>query len=211
MKLSGLYVITDERLTPYKEDQILKKVEKALKGGARIVQLRDKSNPDEFLIPYAKALKELCHEYGAVFIINDRVELANEVLADGVHLGKEDPHIISARKILQDRIIGVSCYGDIERAKEMEKLSADYVAFGSFFLSPTKPTAKIVEKNILLEAKKVLKVPVCAIGGITFEKAEELIGLGADMIAVVSDIWKADDITAQAKKYTELFKKFGKL
>jgi len=208
MKLSGLYVITDEKLTPYENDQILKKVEKALKGGAKIVQLRDKTKSDEDLIPYAIALKKLSHKYGAIFIINDRVELALKVDADGVHLGKEDLSITSARKILKDKIIGVSCYGDLKRAKEIEALSADYVAFGSFFPSPTKPSAEIVDKRIILEAKKVLRIPVCAIGGITLERAKELIELGADMIATVSDIWMAENIEEKARRYKELFEKY---
>ncbi|PMP68685.1 MAG: thiamine phosphate synthase [Thermodesulfobacterium geofontis] len=211
MKLSGLYVITDEKLTPYKNNQILEKVRRALKGGARIVQLRDKNNSDEFLIPYAKALKELSHKYGAIFIINDRVELALKVDADGVHLGEEDVFIDDARKILKDKIIGISCYGDLKRAKEMELKGANYVAFGSFFSSPTKPSAKIIDKKILSEAKKILKIPICAIGGITLDKAEELIGLSADMIAVISDIWKAENIEERARKYKELFERYGKI
>lgn len=207
MRLFGLYVITDEKLTPYENNQILKKVEKTLKGGAKIVQLRDKTKTDEELIPYAIALKELSHKYGAIFIINDRVELALKVDADGVHLGKEDLSITSARKILKDKIIGVSCYGDLKRAKEMEALSANYVAFGSFFPSPTKPSAEIIDKRIILEAKKVLKIPVCAIGGITLERAKELIELGADMIAIVSDIWMAENIEERARGYKKLFEK----
>lgn len=210
-KLLGLYVITDEKLTPYENNQILERVEEVLKGGARIVQLRDKRNSDEFLLPYAKALKDLCHKYGAIFIVNDRVELALKADADGVHLGEEDPDIKYARKILRNKIIGISCYGDVERAKEMELLGASYVAFGSFFSSPTKPEARIVDKKILLEAKKILEIPVCAIGGITLEKAEELIKLSADMIAVISDIWKAENIKERAKKYKELFERYGKI
>ncbi|MCD6489578.1 MAG: thiamine phosphate synthase [Thermodesulfobacterium sp.] len=205
MKLSGLYVITDEKLTPYENNKILDKVEKALKGGAKIVQLRDKKNPDEFLISYAQTLKKLCHRYNAIFVVNDRVELALKVNADGVHLGKDDLSISSARKILKDKIIGVSCYGDLKRAKEMENLSADYVAFGSFFPSPTKPEAEIVDKKIILEAKKILKIPICAIGGITLERAKELIEFGADMIAVISDIWKAENIAERARGYKKLF------
>jgi thiamine-phosphate pyrophosphorylase len=210
-KLSGLYVITDEKLTPYEDNQILEKVEAALKGGARIVQLRDKNSSDEFLLPYARKLKELCHKYEATFIVNDRVELALKSDADGVHLGEEDPDIKYAREILKNKIIGISCYGDLKKAKEMELFGASYVAFGSFFPSPTKPSAKIVDKKILLEAKKILRIPVCAIGGITLEKAEELIKLCADMIAVISDIWKADNIEERAKKYKELFERYGKV
>ena len=90
----------------------------------------------------------------------------------------------------------------------MEALSANYVAFGSFFPSPTKPSAKIVDKRIILEAKKVLRTPVCAIGGITLERAKELIKLGADMIATVSDIWMAENIEERARRYKELFEKY---
>jgi len=210
MKLSGLYVITDEKLTPYKNNEILEKVEEALKGGAKVVQLRDKTHSDEFLLPYAKALKELCKNYGVIFIVNDRVPLSLEANADGVHLGEEDPFIGEVRKILKNKIIGVSCYGDLKRAKEMELLGASYVAFGSFFPSPTKPESKIIDKKIILEAKKVLKIPICAIGGITLDKAEELIKLSADMVAIISDIWKANNIEERAKKYREIFKKYGK-
>jgi len=92
----------------------------------------------------------------------------------------------------------------------MELLGASYVAFGSFFPSPTKPESKIIDKEILLSAKKVLKIPICAIGGITLDKAEELIELSADMIAVISDIWEANNVEERAKKYKEIFKKYGK-
>lgn len=208
MKLSGLYIITDEKLTPYENGQIFEKVEKALRGGANIVQLRDKTHSDEFLFFYAQRLKEISHKYNAIFIINDRIELALEIDADGVHLGKEDTDIEKARKALKDKIIGISCYGDLEKAKLMETLSADYVAFGSFYPSPTKPQAKLVDKKILIEAKKILKIPICAIGGITLENAKELIELGADMIAVISDIWKAKEIEKRARGYSLLFKEF---
>lgn len=205
MKLKGLYVLTDEKLTPYENNQIFEKVEQALKGGAKIVQLRDKSNSDEFLIPYAQELKNLCHKYSALFIINDRVELAIKVSADGVHIGKDDGDIKEVRKVLKDKILGVSCYGDLERAKYAEAQLATYVAFGSFFPSPTKPSSKVVDKKIIALAKKTLKIPICVIGGITLERAKELIELGADLIAVVSDIWNAENIERRAKEYTKLF------
>lgn len=206
MRLRGLYAITDEKLTPYKDNLILEKVEKALKGGAKILQLRDKTNEDEFILPYARLIKELCRSYEAIFIINDRVELAKKVEADGVHLGEEDAPIEEARKILgKSKIIGVSCYGSLERAELMEKKSANYVAFGSFFPSPTKPSAKLVDKKILTEAKKALSISVCAIGGITLDKAKELVKLGADLIAVVSDLWLAEDIEKRACEYQKIF------
>lgn len=210
MRLSGLYAITDERLTPYEGGKIFELVEKALRGGARIVQLRDKSKREEELVELSLKFKKLCRNYEALFIINDRVELAREVDADGVHLGKEDEALEEALKKLPGKIIGVSCYGDLKRAKRAEELGASYVAFGSFFPSPTKPSAEIVPMEILLQAKRELNIPVCAIGGITLERAESLIRLGADILAVISDLWHAKDVEERARGYSELFKKFGK-
>lgn len=205
-KLQGLYVITDEKLTPY--DRIIDMVEKALKGGARIVQLRDKNNSDDFLFHYGVLLKELCEKYDAYFIVNDRVELAKKVNAHGVHIGKEDTDIKEAMEKLKGKIIGVSCYGDIERAKIMESLGASYVAFGSFYPSPTKPDSKLVDKSIISKAKKILSIPICVIGGLNVERAKELVSLGAQMVAVVSDIWTAKSIEERAKEYKNLFKAF---
>lgn len=202
-KLKGLYVITDEKLTTY--DKIVEMVEKALKGGAKIVQLRDKTNSDDFLILHGFLLKELCEKYNAYFIVNDRVDLALKINAHGVHIGKEDADITEVKKKLKNKIIGVSCYGDIERAKIMESLGASYVAFGSFYPSPTKPEAKIVDKSIIQQAKKVLSIPVCVIGGLNVERAKELVCLGADIVAVVSDIWTAPSIEERAKEYKNLF------
>ncbi|BAU23708.1 thiamine-phosphate pyrophosphorylase [Caldimicrobium thiodismutans] len=210
-KLFGLYVITDEKLTPYEGEKIFKCVESALKGGAKVVQLRDKTHTDEELLEVALQLKKLCHQYQALFIVNDRVKLAKGVEADGVHLGIEDEALERVKVALPDKIIGVSCYGDLERAKRAEALGASYVAFGSFFPSPTKPASALVSKEILLQAKKELKIPVCAIGGITLEQAEELIKLGADLLAVISDIWLARDIEDRARGYTELFRKYRKI
>jgi len=210
-KLYGLYVITDERLTPYEGGKIFELVEKVLKGGARVLQLRDKSKKDEELYEIALKLKKLCRAYGALFIVNDRPYLAKEVSADGVHLGKDDPELIKVKSLLPQKILGVSCYGDLERAKEAERLGAGYVAFGSFYSSPTKPESKIVPKEILKKAKEELKIPVCAIGGITLERAEELISLGADLIAVISDIWLSEDPEKRAKAYSELFERYATL
>ena len=204
--LRGLYVITDEKLTPYKEGKIFWMVEQALKGGAKVVQLRDKTHSDEFLLKYAIELKNLCHSYDAIFIVNERLELALKSDADGIHVGKEDLPVEEVKKHLKNKIIGASCYGSIERAEVAQKQGASYVAFGSFFPSPTKPEAKVIKKEILKLAKERLKVPICAIGGITLERAGELVKLGADMIAIVSDIWKAEDIRKRAEAYSMLFK-----
>lgn len=203
MKLRGLYVITDEKLTPY--DKILKMVEEALKGGAKFVQLRDKTNSDDFLFSYGVLLKELCEKYNSYFIVNDRVDLAKKLDAHGVHIGKEDADIVHAKEKLKNKIIGVSCYGDIERARVMENSGASYVAFGSFYPSPTKPDSNVIDKSIIQEAKKILSIPVCVIGGLNVERASKLISLGADMVAVISDIWTASCIQERAKEYKNLF------
>lgn len=201
--MKGLYVITDEKLTPY--DKILDMVQQALEGGARFVQLRDKNNKDEFLFEYGLKLKQLCQQYGAYFIVNDRVELALKLDADGVHVGEEDENIEKVMEMMKGKIVGVSCYGNVERAKQMQQAGASYVAFGSFYPSPTKPKSKIVPKEIITQAKRELTIPVCVIGGINVERAKELVNLGADIVAVVSDVWTADDIKHRCLEYKKLF------
>ena len=204
MKLKGLYAITHERLTPY--DVILQKVEESLAGGARIVQLRDKHARDSELYDIACSLKELCHGYGAIFIINDRVELARATGADGVHIGKDDTEYAKARQILgPEAIIGVSCYNELDKAIDAARQGADYVAFGSFFPSPTKPEAVRAPLEIISQAKAVLDVPVCCIGGITSENVPHLVAKGADMAAVISDLWNSSDIRAKAQEFAKAF------
>lgn len=202
--MRGLYLITDETLTPY--DRIESYLRPALEGGAGFIQLRDKSLDDESLLQTALTIKSLCNEYNATFIINDRVDLANEVDADGLHIGRDDEEFDLARRILgKKKIIGVSCYGDIFRAKEFEHRGADYVAFGSFFASKTKPEAPTIKTDILKDAKRMLNIPVCAIGGITAENAPLLLENGADMLAVISDVWKAKEIRTRCTTYKEYF------
>lgn len=190
MKLRGLYAITDSKLTPYGD--IERYVSEAIRGGVRILQLRDKEASDEELYGVAVKLKRLCEANDVTFIIDDRVLLAKAVDADGIHIGIEDIEVYRAREIIgEGKIIGVSCYGDLERAKNVIKDGADYVAFGSFFPSPTKPHAKVVDKSVLTEAKS-LGVPVCAIGGITADNGGELVLAGADMLSVISSLWSGD-------------------
>lgn len=195
--INGLYVITDTKLTPY--DQIVRCVGQALKGGASIVQLREKLMPDDELKPYAMSLRDLCSEHGALFIINDRVKLAREVEADGLHIGQEDEAFEKARDSLPDSIIGVSCYGDIERALHCEKAGADYVAFGAVFNSSAKPLASVTGTEVLSLAKKTLSIPVCAIGGITLGNIHAIAETGCDMAAIITDVWKAENIESHVR------------
>jgi thiamine-phosphate pyrophosphorylase len=202
--MKGLYLITDETLTPY--DRLDACLRPALENGAAIIQLRDKTSDEETLLRAALEIKNLCGKFDATFIINDHVDLVREIDADGLHIGRDDEEFELARRILgKQKLIGVSCYGDIFRAKEFEHRGADYVAFGAFFASSTKPNAPTISASLLADAKRMLKIPVCAIGGITAENAPILLEQGADMLAVISDIWKAGDIGGRCRAYKELF------
>ncbi|MGE4295600.1 MAG: thiamine phosphate synthase [Campylobacterales bacterium] len=201
--LKGLYAISDENLTP--DGRLLEHAEAVLKGGAKLFQLRHKSGSDEALLPIARELKALCECHNALFIVNDRVELAKNAQAHGLHMGKDDGELKAARAHLGAKtLIGVSCYGDLARARTMQEAGADYVAFGSFFVSPTKPAAAVVAASVLTEAKKRLLIPLCAIGGITLQNAPSLIEAGADMVAVISDLWQ-NGATDRARQYAQLF------
>ena len=201
--LRGLYVITDETLIP--QNQFSESVEQALRGGARIIQYRDKSNDISKRMQQATALKKLCNNYHATFIINDDVELALQIDADGVHIGDQDTTLASARRILGNKIIGVSCYNQLDMAVRAEKNGADYIAFGSFFASNIKPHAIRADIPLLTRAKQELKIPVCSIGGITLHNAPALLEAGADMIAVITDIFAAENISDRCQKYAALF------
>jgi thiamine-phosphate pyrophosphorylase len=202
--LKGLYVITDNKLTP--NDTIIQNVESSLKGGAKIVQLRDKVNDDETIIKIATTLQELCKKYDATFIMNDRVDLAIKLKTDGLHIGKSDyDNFIKIRRDF-DGIIGVSCYGNVNKAKEFETFGADYVAFGSFFSSPTKPDSNIVDLETIKVAKNRLNISVCAIGGINIENVQRVLNNRPDMICVISDIFSSSNIEKKCKDYINLIK-----
>lgn len=204
-RFQGLYGVTDSKLQP--DDRILlETVEQALQGGMKVLQYRDKSLDHEKRFRQAAALKMLCLKYQAIFLINDDVDLALEVEADGVHLGQQDECLADARERLGDyAIIGISCEGSLDYARQAEAQGADYVAFGRFFPSRTKPDAKTAELSILPEAKAMIKVPVVAIGGITVDNAQELINGGADMVAVVHSLFAAQNIQDRARELTALF------
>lgn len=200
--LKGIYVLTDATLTP--KESIFSQVKRVLQSGVSVIQFREKYAHDDEIEDTCKALCELCREYNALFIMDDRVHLAKKIDADGLHVGIDDISYEEARAILgDDKIIGISCYGDIERAKSYEAKGADYVAFGSFFTSPTKPHAKVVPLNILEEAKKVLHVPICAIGGINEENIESISKYNIAMYSVISAVYKNDMIEENIKGLQE--------
>ncbi|MDD2863228.1 MAG: thiamine phosphate synthase [Methylococcales bacterium] len=200
MPKSGLYAITPDGKTA---EEILEFTQAVLKGGAKVVQYRDKNANDKETI--ATALLTLCHTYNVPLIINDNVELADKIGADGVHLGKDDGNISPARARLGERaIIGVSCYNSLERAVAAEKEGATYVAFGRFFSSTSKPLAAPAQIGTLTAAKKILTVPIVAIGGVLPENGASLLNAGADLLAVIGGL-ATENPRLSAQDYCRLF------
>lgn len=201
--LSGLYAVTPDLADT---TDLLRRVGQALQGGLRLLQYRNKPAAAALRREQAGALHALCRAQGVPLVINDDLQLALEIGADGAHLGREDGDLAAARAALgPGKLLGISCYDDIGRAREAKRVGADYVAFGSFFASPTKPAAVRAPLTLLGAAKAGLGLPVCAIGGITLQNAPQLIAAGADLLAVITDLFEAPDIRARAAAYTSLF------
>jgi thiamine-phosphate pyrophosphorylase len=202
-QVSGLYAVTPELADTA---ALTGKVDAALRGGARVIQYRSKSIEDSLRRSQAREIARLCRSSNAVFIVNDSLELAREVDADGVHLGKDDGDVVAARAVLgSGKLIGVSCYNELSRARAAQLQGADYVAFGSFFPSATKPLALRAGTEILQIAALEIALPIVAIGGINEDNATVLIAAGADALAVVSALFDAPDIEAQARRFARLF------
>jgi len=203
MVIKGLYAVTPDLADTV---DLLRRVGQALLGGVRLVQYRNKQAGAALRREQGAALLAACRRHDALLVINDDLPLALALGADGAHLGREDGDLAIARAALgPGRLLGVSCYDELERAREAKRIGADYVAFGSFFASPTKPAAVRAPLTLPAEAKAELGLPVCAIGGITLQNAPQLIAAGADLLAVITDIFEAPDIRARAAAYTSLF------
>lgn len=182
----GLYAIT--QTAGHSSARVLKDVEAALRGGAAVIQYRDKNREER--PDLAGLLLAVCQDYHVPLLINDDVELAGELGAAGVHLGKDDPDIGYARQRLGSAaIIGISCYNDVQKAVAMQNQGADYVAFGRFFASNSKPLAAPAQLQTLSIAKQHLHIPIVAIGGILPENAGQLLAAGADLLAVIGGIF----------------------
>jgi thiamine-phosphate pyrophosphorylase len=200
----GLYAIADAVC-----DQ--RAVSEAIAGGAVVVQYRAKSKPSDERRRQALVLRRVCHRQAVPFIVNDNPELARAVGADGVHLGRSDTPYAVAREVLGPAaIIGVSCYDDLDRAREAAAAGADYVAFGSFYPSASKPDTVRAEPALLGQARHRLSIPLVAIGGITPDNGARLIGAGADLLAVIRGVFgscrhREADPRAAARRYAGLF------
>ncbi len=202
--ISGLYAITPNEVDTA---NLVRLTQQALTGGVRSIQYRNKTADSVLQLEQAASLVRLCREFHVPLIINDDLDLAVEVGADGVHLGMEDMAVTEARRRLgPGKIIGASCYNQLRYAVEAERHGANYVAFGTFFVSITKPGAATVSIDLLYQAKQHLHVPIVAIGGITSDNAAELIHQGADAVAVSNSLFSAVDVQSEAKKISCLFK-----
>ncbi len=202
-KLSGLYAITQPFPT---RELLVATVEQAISGGARIIQYRDKSGDHSRRLAEATALLALCRTHAVPLIINDDMTLAAEVGADGVHLGRDDGALEAARRRLGPAcLIGVSCYASIERARTAVAQGANYVAFGRFFPSHSKPGAPPAPLSVLRAAAAELTVPVVAIGGITPDNGGPLLAAGAHLLAAIDGVFGQPDPAAAARRYQQLF------
>jgi thiamine-phosphate pyrophosphorylase len=201
-RLRGLYAITPETGDTA---ALCDKVAAALDGGARLVQYRAKRLSPRERLAQAGTLLALCRARGAPLVVNDDVELALAIGADGVHLGRDDGDPREARQRLPGAILGVSCYDDPDRAVAAERAGADYVGIGSVFASPTKPAAARAGLAALAQARRRVRVPIAAIGGITAANAAAAIASGADMLAVVSALFDAPDVAQAARALSGSF------
>lgn len=201
MRLRGLYAITPDCAG---SDELLMKAERALAGNIALLQYRNKHASREARASEAMRLAELSRGYGVPLIVNDDVDLAVQTGAHGVHLGREDGSLAAARARLPGKLVGASCYDRIELARAAAAEGADYLAFGAVYPSATKPKAVRAPLALFAEARS-FGLPLCAIGGITLENAPALVAAGADLLAVISDLFDAPDITARARLYAKVF------
>ena len=195
-----LYLITPSPFT----DQTLVDVAAALAAGVDWLQFRGKDLSDEDARRYALELRALCRQHQTLLFINDRIDLALAVDADGVHLGQHDGSIADARRQLGHRKLGVTCHGDIELARRAVEQGADYVAFGRCFPSRTKPEAPPCELSVFAKARDEFSVPIVAIGGITPDNGDQVLAAGADTLAVIDGVFGQHDIATAVKRFHRL-------
>ena len=201
--LHGLYAITPGGLPG---ERLIEQVDSALRGGATLVQYRDKQRDSTQQAEIARALRALCRQHGARLIVNDDLQLALAVDADGLHLGGSDGDLAAARRALgPGKLLGASCYADFALARLAVAAGADYVAFGAVYPSPTKPQAVRAPHVLFARCRAELDVASCAIGGITAANGAALVAAGADLLAVITDLFEANDIAARAGDFAQLF------
>lgn len=203
--IKGLYAITPDQKD---NDLLTYQVEQAIKGGVKLIQYRAKSLAIEQKKLQAIAIKDLCDKYSVRLIVNDDAKLASNLDAFGVHLGKQDENIDNARKILgPDKCIGVSCYDSITRAKKLCKKPINYIAFGAFFPTTTKPNVPIAALDLISKARKFCNLPIVAIGGITLDNISILLDNNIKAVALISSIFKADNIEITTREFCNILER----
>lgn len=201
--MKGLYIVTPDWDDT---DKLLQVSEQALQGGAALLQYRHKTADAAQRRLQAEALLKLCRRYQRPFIVNDYVELCMELGADGIHVGGTDASVAEVRAMVgADKIVGASCYGDLELAHAAYRDGASYVAFGGFYPSRVKKYPVTTPPDIVTRAKSQIAAPNVVIGGMTQENAAPLIAAGADMVAAISSVYLADDPAAAARSFVALF------
>jgi thiamine-phosphate diphosphorylase len=200
-RLQGLYAIIDPAATA--DPRGLTRA--VLRGGARVVQLRDKAGPAVSTYQLAQALGELCRQAGAVFIINDRLDIALAAEADGVHLGQQDLPLSAARVLVGERLILGCSTNTVAEALQAEREGADYLGVGSIFPTTSKTDTRPAGLARLAEIRAAVRLPLAAIGGITLENAPAVIAAGADMVAVIRALAESDDPETTARRFAALF------
>jgi thiamine-phosphate pyrophosphorylase len=198
----GLYLLTPEHLSGI---PLLAAVDDALEAGARWLQYRDKTGDAVMRRATAVALAKLCRQHAAQLVINDDLELALGIDGAGLHLGRDDGDLAAARARLgPDRVLGASCYGDLQRARNALAAGASYVAFGAIYASTSKPQAPAIGTATLSEARAAGIGPRVAIGGITLERAADTLSAGADAVAVIGDVFDAPDVRQRVRGWCAL-------
>lgn len=200
----GLYLIT-----PNWDDteQLLRSTEQALQAGVALLQYRHKTADPELRLRQASALQALCRRYQTAFVINDHVDLAAQLDADGVHVGGTDLSVAQARMLLgKHKIVGASCYGDLSLAQTAQAQSASYVAFGGFYPSVVKKYPVTTPLDLVREARLLIPLPIVVIGGMTVELALPLVERGADLVAAISSVYNHANTNDAARQFVSLFK-----
>lgn len=201
--MKGLYLVTPDLDDT---EKLLRMTGAALRGGAALVQYRHKNASAELRSEQAKSLLALCRSYQRPFIINDYVELCMELDADGVHVGGTDESVAQVRAAVGPaKVVGASCYGSLDLARDAQQAGASYIAFGGFYPSRVKKYPVTTSHGIIAQAKSEIALPIVVIGGMTPVNSATLVGHGADMVAAISSVYMADDPQAAAKEFAMLF------
>lgn len=201
--LAGLYLVTPDWDDT---EKLIAISEQALLGGARILQYRHKSAVAALRKQQAQALQILCRRHQCLFIINDHVDLCLELDADGIHVGGTDASVAQVRaQVGADKIVGASCYGDLQLARNAHQQGASYIAYGGFYPSRIKKYPVTTPFDIVTRSKLEIPVPTVVIGGMTIENCRPLINNGADMVAAISSVFMADDPKSATEGFVALF------